>query len=82
MAGDHWDFSSQKCCHFVDVRFVTRSLALGSLTVGTSYSYAAVGTFDVLYTFKFRVMVVQPSGCDIKQMLKYTEKISMVPVQG
>ena len=26
--------------------------------------------------------VVQPSGCDIKQTLKYTEKISMVPVQG
>ena len=27
-------------------------------------------------------MIVQPSGCDIKQTLKYTEKISMVPVQG
>ena len=27
-------------------------------------------------------LIVQPSGCDIKQTLKYTEKISMVPVQG
>ena len=38
--------------------------------------------FKGIISIIFTLFVVQPSGCDIKQTLKYTEKISMVPVQG
>ena len=41
-----------------------------------------VSFFKLFIYYNFALVVVQPSGCDIKQTLKYTEKISMVPVQG